>query len=46
MIMAHINVSNHFKRQENALCDKDSGPQQQILSTGHVTKNNYIKNKK
>ena len=27
MIMAHISVSNHFKRQENALSDRDSGPQ-------------------
>lgn len=35
MIMAHISVSNHFKRQENALSDKDSGSLgSHVLSTG------------
>lgn len=38
VIMAHISVSNHFKRQENTLSDKDSGSQgSHMQPTGHVS---------
>lgn len=38
MIMAHISVSNHFKRQEKALSDENSGSEGlRMQSTGHVS---------